>query len=192
MEPWRTTPLGRKLKLPKPLEREWMNQTFFTLALCAGLLPGFVMRCCDTSRCFSNGRPSRCTVLASTLCVSAPAARLHPRGVRSWLSMLGLDASRQPSLTQLRYRRIVLYFVRRLLPPLAGSRAMCKAGIVLTCMAGIVLTILLHFLRPWRSDALTPRAQGCAEAAYNPFEFPPSMEARSAFVQATHTMIALG
>ena len=48
-------------------------------------------------------------VLASTLCVSAPADRLHPRGVRSWPSMLGLDALRQPSLTQLSYRRELLF-----------------------------------------------------------------------------------
>ena len=45
-------------------------------------------------------------VLASTLRVSAPATRLHPRGVRSWPSMLGLDALRQPSLTQLSYGRM--------------------------------------------------------------------------------------
>jgi hypothetical protein len=38
-----------KLFIAASLEREWMNQTFFTLALRAGLLPGFVMRCCDTS-----------------------------------------------------------------------------------------------------------------------------------------------
>jgi len=34
---------------------------------------------------------------------------LHPRGVRSWPSMLGLDASRQPSLTQLSYGRELLF-----------------------------------------------------------------------------------
>jgi len=41
--------LARKLTLRKPLERERMNQTFFTLTLRAGLLPECVMRCCDTS-----------------------------------------------------------------------------------------------------------------------------------------------
>ncbi len=46
-----------------------------------------------------SGQRFALQVLASTLRVSAPAARLYPRGVRSWPSMLGLDASRQPSLT---------------------------------------------------------------------------------------------
>ena len=36
--------LARKLTLRKPLGRERMNQRFFSLALRAGLLPGFVMR----------------------------------------------------------------------------------------------------------------------------------------------------
>jgi len=41
--------LARKLTLRKPLEREQMNQRFFTLTLRAGLLPECVRRCCDTS-----------------------------------------------------------------------------------------------------------------------------------------------
>ncbi len=45
-----------------------------------------------------------------TLCLGPGAARLHSRGVRSGPSMLGLDASRQPSLTQLSYGRM---FVNR-------------------------------------------------------------------------------
>ncbi len=53
-----------------------------------------------------SGQRFALQVLASTLRVSAPAARVHPRGVRSWRSMLGLDASRQPSLTQLSYGRM--------------------------------------------------------------------------------------
>ncbi len=53
-----------------------------------------------------SGQRFALQVLASTLRVSAPAARLHPCGVRSRRSMLGLDASRQPSLTQLSYRRV--------------------------------------------------------------------------------------
>ncbi len=65
-----------------------------------------------------------------------------------------------------------------------------------TCMAGIVPTILLHFLRPWRSEAagagdrqgrrkLEQRRSSCRsncrdaqKRPNNPFAFPPSMEVR--------------
>ena len=52
---------------------------------------------------------SRCKVLLSSLRSSSPAARLHPRGVRSWRSLLRLAALRQPSLTQLSYGRMYDY-----------------------------------------------------------------------------------
>ena len=51
----------------------------------------------------------RCKVLLSSLRSSSPAARLHPRGVRSWRSILRLAALQRPSLTQLSYGRYIQF-----------------------------------------------------------------------------------
>ncbi len=75
--------------------------------------------------------------------------------------------------------------------PLVGE-ATYRATIVLTCKAGIVPTILLHFLRPWRSDALMPRAQDAEERSDNPFAFPPSMEVRCPVGEPSETSVKRG
>jgi len=69
---------------------------------------------------------SRCKGLLSSLRSSSPATRLQARGVRFWPSLLGLDAARQPALTQLSYGRIVSYFVRQLVPIHCSSASRCK------------------------------------------------------------------
>ena len=45
-------------------------------------------------------------MLAFALRATAPATSLQARGVRTWSSMLDLDAARQPALTQLSYGRL--------------------------------------------------------------------------------------